>query len=406
VDQARTTVPGVPGLPVRKSDEYGRAANHYGHLWWNNADETIEGLPLDTYWTWGLYDSLIVVMPTLDIVVARAGQSWNRTKGADHYDVLKPFLLPIAAAAGATPLPKKSSAPFAAPYPPSPVIQGIEWAPPDTIVRKAKGCDNWPMTWADDNALYTAYGDGNGFEPLVTTKLSLGLAKVIGTPPDIHGVNLRSDTAETLGDGKRGRKASGVLCVDGILYLLVRNTGNSQLGWSADHGSTWTWADWKFTESIGCPTLLNFGQDYAGARDGFVYLYSPDHNSAYERADRFVMARVSKGRLRERVAYEFFVKLDAHRQPVWSSNIAERGAVFTNPGACYRSGISYNVTLKRYLWCQIGPGNDTRYHGSFGIYDAPEPWEVFNEKLEPGAWLRYPVAWAHAATRLAETMTT
>ncbi|MBI4325657.1 MAG: serine hydrolase [Chloroflexi bacterium] len=100
VDMARTTIPGLTGLTVRKPDEYGRAAHHYGLLWWNNADETIEGLPPDTYWTWGLYDSLIVVMPTLDIVVARAGQSWQRAKGADPYDVLKPFFLSIAAAAG------------------------------------------------------------------------------------------------------------------------------------------------------------------------------------------------------------------------------------------------------------------------------------------------------------------
>ncbi|MDA1276893.1 MAG: serine hydrolase [Verrucomicrobia bacterium] len=99
VDKVRTTVPGVPGLPVRKPEDYGKAANHYGLLWWNNADKTIEGLPPDTYWSWGLYDSLIVVIPKLDIVVARAGKSWNRAETADHYEVLKPFLLPIVAAA-------------------------------------------------------------------------------------------------------------------------------------------------------------------------------------------------------------------------------------------------------------------------------------------------------------------
>lgn len=103
VDQVRTTVPGVSGLKVRLPENYGNATGHYGLLWWNNADGTIQGLPRDTYWTWGLYDSLIVVMPTLDIVVARAGQSWQRAKDADHYEVLKPFLLPIAAAVRASP---------------------------------------------------------------------------------------------------------------------------------------------------------------------------------------------------------------------------------------------------------------------------------------------------------------
>ena len=112
VQQASTTVPGVPGLPVRKPEEYGRAADHYGLLWWNNADGTLQGVPRDTYWTWGLYDSLIVVMPTLDVVVARAGQSWKRTTGADHYEVLKPFLLPIVAAASAKLSSGKDSSPF------------------------------------------------------------------------------------------------------------------------------------------------------------------------------------------------------------------------------------------------------------------------------------------------------
>ena len=44
--------------------------------------------------------------------------------------------------------------------------------------------------------------------------------------------------------------------------------------------------------SFGCPTFLNFGKNYAGARDGFIYLYSPDSESAYEPADRMLLARV------------------------------------------------------------------------------------------------------------------
>src|SRR3954470_15703450 len=91
---------------------------------------------------------------------------------------------------------------------PSPVIKQILWAPKETIVRQARGSDTWPLTWADDDALYTAYGDGNGFEPFVKEKLSLGLAKITGAPPDFAGANLSSPTAEAVGNGKSGRKAS------------------------------------------------------------------------------------------------------------------------------------------------------------------------------------------------------
>jgi CubicO group peptidase (beta-lactamase class C family) len=386
IAKARTTVPGVPALPVRTPESYGAAAGHYGLLWWNNADETLEGVPVDTYWSWGLYDSLIVVMPSLDIVVARAGRSWPRSKGADPYDVLKPFLVPIVVAARPPARGSPDTSRPGAPYPPSPVIHGIDWAAATSVVRMARGSDNWPVTWADDDALYTAYGDGRGFEPFVEGKLSLGLARVMGLPPDIRGVNIRSDSAEALGDGQRGRKASGMVCVRGVLHMLVRNAGNSQLGWSADHGRSWAWADWKFTESFGCPTFLNFGRDYAGARDGFVYIYSHDSESAYKRADRFVMARVPADRLQDRRAYEFFVRLGADGRPEWSREIAERGAVFTNAGACYRSAVGYNAGLRRYLWCQIGPGSDTRYAGGFGIYDAPEPWGPWTTAFHTNAW--------------------
>ena len=185
------------------------------------------------------------------------------------------------ALAHASEFPRPATALATPPYPPSPVIKQITFAPAATIVRRAKGSDNWPMTWADDDALYTAYGDGNGFEPFVPAKLSLGLARVTGRPADFHGENLRSATGEFRGDGRSGRKASGLLMVDGVLYLLARNLDHAGLAWSRDHGATWTWADWKFTTSFGCPTFLNFGKNYAGARDEFVYVYSPDGDGAY-----------------------------------------------------------------------------------------------------------------------------
>jgi hypothetical protein len=272
----------------------------------------------------------------------------------------------------------------------SPVIKQLTWAAKETIVRQARGGDNWPLTWADDGHLYTAYGDGNGFEPQTREKLSLGFARVEGGPNDFKGVNIRSPSGEDKGDGKAGKKASGMLMVDGVLYMWTRNTGNSQLAWSTDHGQTWAWSDWKITTSFGCPTFLNFGRNYGGARDGFVYIYSHDHDSAYEAADRMVLARVSKDRVKDREAYEFFASMDTARKPKWTKDIAQRGAVFTNPGKCYRSGISYNAGLKRYLWCQILPESTDprgpRFQGGFGVYDAPEPWGPWTTGYYTEAW--------------------
>ena len=55
--------------------QFAGASRHYGLLWWNNGDGAIENVPTDAFWAWGLYDSLIVVIPSLDIVVARAGET-------------------------------------------------------------------------------------------------------------------------------------------------------------------------------------------------------------------------------------------------------------------------------------------------------------------------------------------
>src|SRR6476646_4755621 len=73
------------------------------------------------------------------------------------------------------------------PPPPSAVIKNIQRAPKEAIRRQAKGSDNWPMTWGDDDALYTAFGDGTGFEPKVKKKLSLGLARITGGPEHFVG---------------------------------------------------------------------------------------------------------------------------------------------------------------------------------------------------------------------------
>ncbi|HEX8204274.1 MAG TPA: hypothetical protein VF590_27600, partial [Isosphaeraceae bacterium] len=273
-----------------------------------------------------------------------------------------------------------------APYPPSAAIVGIAWAPAATITRRAPGSDNWPLTWGDDDALYAAYGDGRGFEPVAPRKLSLGLARVDGPPEGFTGRNLPSPTGEQLGDGPAGKKASGMLMVDGVLYLWARNAGVAQLAWSADHAATWEWASWRFTHGFGCPTFLNFGRDYAGARDGYVHVASPDTDDAYAPADRMVLARVPRDRIRERPAYQFFAGLDAAGRPSWTDRIALRGAAFSHPRRCGRSSLGFDPGLNRYLWVQVLPGSDPCLRSGLGIYDAPEPWGPWTTAFVTEDW--------------------
>ncbi len=362
--------------PDRDADPFAPASGL--GFWINSAkDGPWRSLPPDAFAGAGAGNQIMLVLPKLDMVVVRqggdlggnmrGGRSGKTMAFWEAFDTL--LFKPLIAA-------------VRPPVPLSPVIRDIRWDPRDTIVRHGYHCDLWPMTWADDDWLYTAWGDGNGFEPHIEVRCSMGIGRVQGFPPKLTCENVRSADAEDRGDGRKGRKASGMLMVDGVLYMLRRNADQdgrmTQLCWSTDHGRHWTFAEWMF-ERFGAATFLNFGKNYAGARDDCVYLYAHDRDTAYLPADRMILMRVSKDRLRHAEAYEYFVARSDDGSARWSIDIEQRGAVFTNPKSCMRGGVTYNAGLKRYLWWQQLPrsldaASDTRFHGGMGVYDAPEPW--------------------------------
>ncbi len=339
-----------------------------GLCWWLNFDGAWRGVPRDAFCGAGAGQETLFVVPSLELVVVRYGY-WMGPRERFWEDLVEKVYAPAA----------RIFEP-AAPYPQSKVIRGIRFAPESAITRAAVDSDNFPITWADDDAQYTSYGDGWGFEPLIKEKLSMGISKLTGGPDNFKAVNLHAPTIERPGGGKRGPKASGMLMVDGVLYMWVRNTGNSQLVWSEDHGLTWQWG-FKFDVSFGSPAFLNFGKNYAGARDGYVYSYSQDGPSAYESYDGVVLARAPKEKIRDRSAYEFFVRLDAAGKPEWTRDIARRRPVFTFPGKCQRVDAVYNPGLKRYL---LALGYN--HNGGWGIYDAPEPWGPWTTAFQTAHW--------------------
>lgn len=99
---AQARVPQSEGLPEHNPSIAYNASDHYGLLWWNNGDGTLANVPTDAYWAWGLNDSVIVVIPSLDIVAVRAGTSseaWQSGWEPD-YSVMRPFLEPIVQSTG------------------------------------------------------------------------------------------------------------------------------------------------------------------------------------------------------------------------------------------------------------------------------------------------------------------
>jgi hypothetical protein len=270
----------------------------------------------------------------------------------------------------------------ARPYPPSKVITKLTWG--DEVLKLRPGAgDNWPITWAGDDLMITAYGDGDGFDGK-KRDLSLGFARILGDPPNHRAEDFASDADTPEGGGSRAIKASGLLMVDDVLYMFVRNyrpSGsndftNARLAWSRNRGANWTWADWHFADTFGCPEFVQFGKNYAGARDNYIYIVSQANDSAYGFSPDIVMARVAKDEIPERGRYEFFAGLDAKGMPTWSPDIQKRKPIFTDPHGTQRISLTYNAGLRRYILTASHrpPGNKVTHTPALGIFDAPEPW--------------------------------
>jgi len=325
-----------------------------GLAWYTNSDSVWPAAPPDAFAGAGASHQVIFAVPSLDLVVVRNGDALGDTAPGFWGPVYELLIKPLM-----------ESVTVQAPYPPSTVIRRADLG--KEIGRTAIDSDNWPLTWGDDDAQYTSFGDGFGFEPRIEKKLGMGFARITGGPGDYRGANLRSD-GERTGGGVASPKASGILMVDGVLYLWVRNAGNAQLLWSPDRGKTWQWG-FKMETAFGSPAFLNFGRNYANARDRFVYTYSQDGPSAYQSDNGVMLARVPKDRIRERSAWEFFKVAGSNGQPLWTPDIALRGEVFHYPANCQRIDVVFNAGLGRYL---LALGYD--HAGGWGLFDSPEPW--------------------------------
>src|SRR5918992_68239 len=281
--------------------------------------------------------------------------------------------------------PASAQATATSPYPPSSVITGIafDWS---THTRLAPGSDNWPITWADDDHQYTAWGDGGGFGGSNRLgRVSLGVARIQG-PSDNYQVSNVWGGHNAAYPSSFGGKSYGLIALDGLLYMWVGPGSNTEsyqearLVSSSDYGATWTPADWAFRKADGLimPTILNFGKGYAGARDNFVYHYfiglqGDPADLGVHKPGRIHLLRVDKGEmLRSKSRYEYFSGLDSNGEPVWSRDINAKEPVFEDPnGVGWNLAVSYNAGLGRYL---LTTEHTESNQGNLGIFDAPEPW--------------------------------
>jgi hypothetical protein len=284
------------------------------------------------------------------------------------------------------------------PYPQSQVISGITWDF-DNLLRLAPGSDLWPVTWASDNNLYTSWGDGGGFGGTNSDgRVSLGFGCIEGSPNNLVGYNIWGGK-NAVNPATFSGKSMSLLAVDGSLYAWInlQNKSNPDftLARSTDYAAHWQLNSWVFSNGIfGEPTFLNFGKDYHGARDNYVYIYGVNRDPSLFWTQVW-LARVPKNQILTRGAYEFFTGFDGSSAPTWSIDITDRKPVFEDPNGVGITSVSYNPGINRYILTSgHGPHSDGLRR--LGLFDAPEPWGPWTtiEYYEnwgnfPGYWLGY-----------------
>jgi hypothetical protein len=277
--------------------------------------------------------------------------------------------------------------------------------------------DLWPSCWADDDNVYAANGDGQGFGDQPVADIVLN--RITGTPErGLAGERLAAGEAiaRLYADSRYyNRKPTGIVAVDGNgdghdeLYLAVQDlrrapsdvafddAPNASICRSDDYGRTWQkTAEPMFTNHVFTTIMfLDFGRSQQHARvlgpdgAGYVYAYGLDHNwrcsysNTVPSPTSLYLARVPRAAIQRRNAWEFFAGLAPSGQPRWSRTIDDRVAVLHDPRRIYpnlscrngrhnlsvlsQGGVLYNAPLDRYLYTSW-----TEY--TFEFYEAPDPW--------------------------------
>lgn len=254
--------------------------------------------------------------------------------------------------------------------------------------------DLWPSAWGEDDLLYTANGDGFGFGGVFA---DIRINVVEGMPPDLTGyAPSRAHSfrvAHIWGPEawKYSRKPTGMICIDGVLYMFFQNLANvladeafgdaphGSISFSTDLGATWQvdetapmFTDHVFTTGF----FLDYGQCNRWAPDDFVYVFGLDYNWRF--ADNFdqtkmYLARVPKDRIIERSEWEFFTGTN-ERGPTWSRQIMHKTPVLTDEelyihdysGICQGS-VVYIPQINRYIY-------STRAVYEWIFWEAKQPW--------------------------------
>ena len=308
--------------------------------------------------------------------------------------------------------------------------------------------DTYPVTWADDDALYVGVGDPNWYMKDGRNCILLGdrqrsddeyrsvcgqvFERITGGAERFE-VERIHDFPGYIGGGGSGPKPCGMICVEGKLYYAVQNLlgmkpsrfrEKSQHGsdatilMSEDYGRTWApdlndllsraekeqfdreSQQWKtppeernafegwtpmFPGSLfGGPSFVQFGKNNADAVDGYVYAVSGDH---WDNGRELRLGRVPNGEIMDRAAWEFAIPSDG--EPEWVKDLAASEPILSIDRHISLPEMVYIKSLNRYLLLTWALHTDFRTPtgSELTVLESPHPWGPFS--LVHYEWMWY-----------------
>jgi hypothetical protein len=280
--------------------------------------------------------------------------------------------------------------------PESTIISGLTWLGPQVPYPGTYKADTYPLTWADDDLIYSSGGDA------VSEKKQDGLDFLsIDGNPDNYKISRINEMSDFRGWGGQGLKPTGMLCHKGVLYMFAHNLGkrtnenmekchgyDAQIFRSKDKGKTWE-PDIKTVEKspmfpgrdFGSPCFINYGKDNAGTTDGFVYALSGE---GWANGNYLKVGRVPADQIMDISAWEFVGKIKTNGKPVWVRDFKAAIPVLQDSGYLGYPECVYVKSLKRYLllgW-KFNVESPEKYSPDDGsklvIFEAPQPWGPFS----------------------------
>ena len=322
---------------------------------------------------------------------------------------------PVAGASQDAALLERASGAANPPYARSQAIKGVsfDWK---GFRLLARGSDNWPMSWAANNHLYTSFGDGSGFggQESAADRVSFGLGELFGhSAQSLGGRNLIGGRGpaiarcmapgagvmvESRSGGRHGAcagrglngKSRGLLALGNQLFIWVTPGSNTQ-GYNEGRltvgrigGNSWRRATWSLSDHgarpLIFPTFLQAGKNHADLDYVYTYAtgYAPISKSKVEvqrgrNGGEVYLLRARRGAdLMAQSSWLYFAGVDRAGRPSWSAKGAAARPVFRDPrGAGPRVSAIYVKQLKRYI---LMSGHDHDATSKMGMFESSNPY--------------------------------